>query len=153
MILMDQQLISEMGIISSEVYDNVPSGSRYFIDNPIDMFVETSFGITSYSVIDKCDTQSGLQALLLQQNDISGAPTSEYVIVFRGTQGILDVGVDAVIGLANYNPQFEDAENFVQAALDRTDHDISQSSGDSLRNYANGTVQPTLILHTVPGTR
>ncbi len=118
MALNDQRTISEMGIISDEVYDNDPSGVKYFKDNPETMLVDTQFGITAYTVIDYTSTDTNMQALLLQKSG-----TNEYVIAFRGTETETwsswdgDVAADLRIGLQNYNPQYQDALAFVQSAL------------------------------------
>jgi len=116
--LNDQRTISEMGIISDEVYDNDPSGVKYFKDNPETMLVDTHFGITAYTVIDCTSTDTNMQALLLQKSG-----TNEYVIAFRGTEMETwsswggDVLEDLVIGLNNYSSQYSDALDFVQSAL------------------------------------
>jgi hypothetical protein len=41
--LNNQRTISEMGQISDEVYDNDPSGIKYFKENPQEMLIETAF--------------------------------------------------------------------------------------------------------------
>ncbi|MDY0397717.1 MAG: hypothetical protein RBR03_03575 [Desulfuromonas thiophila] len=69
MIEYDQKIITEFGQISEEVYDNDPSGIKYFKDNPDQMLIDTVFGITSYTVIDYISTDTDMQALLLQKND------------------------------------------------------------------------------------
>ena len=122
MISYDKQTISEMGIISNEVYDNDPSGIRYFKDDPEDMLVETAFGTTSYTVIDYIDTPyTNMQALLLQKTG-----TDKYVIAFRGTQEFADKLVDATIGINNFNPQFSAARDFVQDMI--TEHNIRKDN-------------------------
>ena len=75
----------------------------------------------SYTVIDYKDTPyTNMQALLLQKTG-----TDKYVIAFRGTQEFADKLVDATIGINNFNPQFSAARDFVQAALDNPDHNIT----------------------------
>lgn len=61
-----------------------------------------------------------MQALLLLKSG-----TTEYVIAFRGTDSWFDIGIDTIIGLSNYNSQFEDAKTFVQSVLDNPEYNIS----------------------------
>lgn len=96
--------LATMGIISNEVY-NKTQGEDYFVKG-----ATLEANGTTYTVVDFADTATDMQALLLQSG-------GEYVIAFRGTAGLADVIVDAVIGVDNINKQYSDAVSFVNEAL------------------------------------
>ncbi|CCK80811.1 hemolysin-type lysine-binding protein [Desulfobacula toluolica] len=140
----DSNIITDMGQLSALTYKNYPSESSNSLLNKGKILQGTfnigqdSFSLNnSYTVKDYADTPSDMQALLLEKNDSTGNPTGEYIIAFRGTQEKMDIGVDAIIGLANYNPQFNDAKAFVQQMM--TDHNIS-SSNLTLTGHSLGAI-------------
>ncbi|WP_321532222.1 hypothetical protein [uncultured Desulfuromonas sp.] len=106
----------DMGQLCAIVYKDFGTGlyldknriltGTFYMDS--DQFTLNS----SYTIVDYISTDNDMQALLLQ---VSG--TDEYVIVFRGTQEPLDILEDAIIGLHNYNLQFQDALAYVQSVL------------------------------------
>ena len=128
---MSKDIISDMGILSNVAYEEYGGASRVFLGAQISSDKDQLYYLSSsYTVIDYTSTSTDMQALLLAKNDISGNPTDEYVIAFRGTEpnSFFDIGTDVIIGLDNYNLQFEDAKAFVQAALNRTDYNITQDN-------------------------
>jgi hypothetical protein len=121
---LENEIISDMGILSDVAYEEYGGLSRIYIGAEISSDKEGAHTLSpSYTVIDYIDTPvTDMQALLLKK---TGA--EEYVIAFRGTQEFADKLVDATIGFANFNPQFSAAKDFVQAALDMDDsvHNIT----------------------------
>lgn len=115
---LEQQVITDMGLLSQLSYKDF--GTPPLLKGlSVSQFTDdgkTYVLNSSYSVIDYISTATDMQAILLAQNDSSGNPTNEYVIAFRGTEtdSWFDIGTDAIIGLGNYNPQFNDAKAFVQ---------------------------------------
>lgn len=116
--------ISDFGVLAAIAYSNFNSSfiQESFQDGvPITSTEDNLFTLnSSFTVMDYASTNTDMQALLLKKNG-----KNEYVIAFRGTQEKFDIGVDAIIGLANYNPQFKDAKTFVQDIM--TTHNISAS--------------------------
>ena len=153
MALNDQRIIAEMGRISDEVYDNDPSGVKYFKTNPETMLIDTVFGTTVYTVIDYISTPADMQALLLKK---SGA--DEYVIAFRGTEPETwtnwggDIREDLVIGLQNYSLQYQDALAFVQSVLADSNYTITTDnltlSGHSLGGILTQAVGAVLEIES-----
>lgn len=112
-------IISDMGILSEISYETYGGASRIFKGAELSADKDEKYFLNSaYTVIDYTSTNTDMQALLLQKNG-----TTDYVIAFRGTQEKLDIGIDAIIGLDNYNPQFDDAKAFVQDMM--ASHHIS----------------------------
>lgn len=90
MYTLEEQNISEFGLLSQIAYgkleDNIKRGAtNEFVDGKGNKKVLQN----TYKIIDKADTISGLQALLLKNET-----TNSYVIAFRGTQGVMDVLTD-----------------------------------------------------------
>ena len=115
----NNETITTMGIVANKVYnddyvDGVQGAINYF-----EKGAELKANGTTYTVKDYVDTDSGMQALLLESG-------GEYVIAFRGTAGWIDIGIDATIGLDNINDQYNDAVAFVN--IMKTTYDISNSS-------------------------
>ncbi len=109
------ETITEMGLLSQMAYlsfGNEPLVKGQLVDQFTDDGVVYYLDKT-YTVIDYTDTSSDMQALLLKNGD-------EYVIAFRGTAGLVDIAVDAVIGLGNINAQYTEALAFVNNALGKT---------------------------------
>ncbi|MBN1839165.1 MAG: DUF2974 domain-containing protein [Campylobacterales bacterium] len=99
--------ITTMGIVSNEVYAD--NGQKYFTDNPGTLVANG----TEYEVIDHTSDSSlnGFQALLLKSG-------TQYVIAFRGTDSLVDGIIDiTALPLANYNPQYNSAVEFVNNAI------------------------------------
>ncbi|MDD5387552.1 MAG: Calx-beta domain-containing protein [Sulfuricurvum sp.] len=120
---LNNNTITDMGILSSEVYD---ARNRYFVFNADGTRIE-SIIVTdnaTYTIIDSSDTLTDMQALLLKNES-----TGQFVIAFRGTEGTTgDIISDILNGVANYNPQIADARAFVQKALDNPDYNIMTSN-------------------------
>ncbi|HHD64766.1 MAG TPA: hypothetical protein ENK96_10510 [Desulfobulbaceae bacterium] len=119
----ENQIIRDMGVLSDISYSSYDGEfiQNHFQNNiPLTANEDGSFSLsTPYTVIDYIDTPvTNMQALLLQKTG-----TDDYVIAFRGTQEFADKLVDATIGLANFNPQFSAAHDFVQDMM--AAHDIS----------------------------
>lgn len=108
------ETITEMGLLSQMAYQSFGSdlvkGQSYhkFTDDGVVYYLDKT-----YTVIDHTDTSTDMQALLLKSGD-------EYVVAFRGTAGVVDIAVDAVIGLGNINAQYTEALAFVKKALGKT---------------------------------
>lgn len=68
-----------------------------------------------YSIVDFVDKKSGLQAMCFKCED------GKYVISFRGTEFDKkeDKGTDINIGVRNINPQFKDAQMFIDKIVER----------------------------------
>ena len=119
----EQQTMTDMGILSSEVYD---ARNRYFAFNADGTRIE-SIIVTdnaTYTIIDSADTATDMQALLLKNES-----TGQFVITFRGTEATAgDIISDILNGVANYNPQVDAARAFVQKALDNPEYNISTSN-------------------------
>ena len=116
-----KEMLTDMGLLSQFSYKEY---GIYPIlkNNTIHEFTDGGITYTlnsSYTVLDYIDTPiTDMQALLLQK---TGA--DEYVIAFRGTQETMDMVVDAIIGINNFNPQFSEARDFVQDMM--VSHNIS----------------------------
>ncbi len=117
-------VVTDMGILAEITYSGYDGAfiqNHYINDLPL---TSTEAGNCilnkAYKIIEYTSTSTNMQALLLQKTG-----SNEYIIAFRGTQEKMDVGADIMIGLANYNPQFEDAKAFVQSVLDNPNYNIS----------------------------
>ncbi len=139
----DNEIITEMGLLSQMVYLDF---GKYPIVKGETVKIFTESGNTyilnnSYVIKDLIDTDSGMQALLLESG-------GQYVIAFRGTAGWADAVVDGIIGLDNINQQYNDAVAFVNEALDRPE--INESNliltGHSLGGILTQQVGATLHL-------
>ncbi|MDO9267188.1 MAG: hypothetical protein Q7U00_08925, partial [Sulfurimonas sp.] len=126
---LDQNIITDMGILSNEVYD---VRNKYFTFNNDGTRVESKI-ITAngtYTIIDSANTATSMQALLLK------APDGSFVIAFRGTQEFGDVITDLLIGVSSlftgtitaFNAQRPDAMAFVQKALNNQKYNITASN-------------------------
>lgn len=99
--------IADLGILSNIAYEDYVKD--LYIGKLLTEDKERNQLSISYKVIDMgIYPISGMEALLLQNQS-----TGEFVIAYRGTQEKIDIVVDAVIGINNYNAQYEDAEQFV----------------------------------------
>lgn len=109
---LEQQTITDMGILSSEVYD---ARNRYFVFNADGTRIESVIvtNNATYTIIDSANTATDMQALLLKNES-----TGQFVIAFRGTEGTAgDILSDIMNGFINYNPQIADARDFVNEML------------------------------------
>ncbi|MGE3612020.1 MAG: hypothetical protein AB7G20_00870, partial [Sulfurimonas sp.] len=154
MTTLNETIITDMGILSNEVYNNEKyftfkqSGQREY--NEIVTFNGT------YTIIDSTDnpndpntihSSTGLDALLLR------APDGQYVIAFRGTQEGVDILVDLTIFLTSlatgtgiaWNAQRSDAEKFVAKMI--KDYNIS-SSNLALTGHSLGGILAQTIAST-----
>jgi hypothetical protein len=113
---LEQSVLTDMGLLSQFCYKDL--GIYPILKNQsVSQFIDDGINYTldsSYTIIDYTSTETDMQALLLKK---TGA--DEYVIAFRGTEpdSWFDIGADAMIGLSNYNPQFNDAKAFVQEMM------------------------------------
>ena len=113
----EEKIITQMGIISKEVYDD-GEDKQYFRQNPKNMVVD---GVL-YRVIDYVDNDdTDMQALLLERGEANDngdfKGSGNYVLAFRGTESRVDIEVDAIIGLGNINIQYSYALEFTYKAL------------------------------------
>ncbi len=129
MATLDKNIITDMGILSNEAYDDY---GQYFVFDEngkrLNSTIKTPNG--TYTIIDSADTSTSMQALLLK------APDGSFVIAFRGTKEVGDVVTDLLIGVSSlftatitaFNAQRPDAIAFVQKALDNPDYNIDKSN-------------------------
>jgi hypothetical protein len=84
---MDTNIIIDMGALAEIAYSDYGQGN--FIDYGEVIVAnenQTLYLTNSYTVVDYIDTNTSMQAILLEKNDSAGDPTGQYVISFRGTQ-------------------------------------------------------------------
>lgn len=107
--------ITTMGLLAEGVYITDPEDT-YFEKNKI-----VSVGDSSFLVIDHTDVSNdGFNAVLLQNED-----TKEFVIVFRGTQEIIDWDSNITTFLSNYNPQADEGLEFVENMIQAYQIDVN----------------------------
>ena len=126
----EEKIITQMGIISKEVYDD-GEDKQYFRQNPKNMVVD---GVL-YRVIDYVDNDdTDMQALLLERGEANDngdfKGSGNYVLAFRGTESRVDIEVDAIIGLGNINIQYSYALEFTYKALAKIAKDKNCSIQD-----------------------
>lgn len=116
----DNNQISDMGILAEVAYETYGGISRIFIGAAISSDKDGKYLLDStYSVVDYSENWTDMQALLLEKNDSGGNPTGEYVVAFRGTQELPDWLSNGVTGFANFNPQAIAGKNFVLEMMDK----------------------------------
>ena len=125
MSLREQQKITEMGKLAQMAYKS-PNQDNVKIDAILSDFIDDDNGIkyklnSEYRVIDYVDKRTDMQALLLERGETNGngefKGSGNYVLAFRGTEGRVDIEVDAIIGLGNINIQYSYALEFTYKAL------------------------------------
>ncbi|ARU49074.1 Mbeg1-like protein [Sulfurospirillum diekertiae] len=140
-------IITIMGIISSEVYNDNKTIIDYFTDelNDDGSKKEKVIEGTTYKVINHTPNSalSGFNALLLQDTT-----TGNYTIAFRGTEPLspMDWITDILAGASNVNLQYNAAVSFVNKMM--SEYGISASqltlTGHSLGGILTQQVGATL---------